>query len=90
MINTTNEHIAARLKALRERSGLRQHEVAYRAGVSSALISRIERGHINPSVKHLADIAAVFGQTPDLFLEDGDNPQGNEPSEDYDVQDIPF
>lgn len=43
-----DQRFGSAIRALRQRRGLRQSEVAARVGVSQASISRIERGHVGP------------------------------------------
>lgn len=53
--------IPARLKALRAARGLTLDELAHRAGVSRAMISRIERGEASPTAALLGRICAALG-----------------------------
>lgn len=48
--------VGARLRALRERHGLSQRELAKRAGVSNAIISLIEQNRTSPSVGSLKKV----------------------------------
>lgn len=50
-----------RVRAARLRLGLRQADVAARAGVSDATVSRIERGHLDPlSLRAIRAVAAIL------------------------------
>lgn len=48
-----HDDIGARLRALRQRHGLSQRELARRTGVANASISQIEAGKLNPTVSML-------------------------------------
>jgi transcriptional regulator with XRE-family HTH domain len=47
---------------LRARHGLRQADLAYRAGTSQQAISRIEHGLVSPTIEMLARLAAACGE----------------------------
>ncbi len=53
--------ISETIKMIREELGLKQHELASKAGVSQVLISTIESGKKKPSMDTLKAIAAAFG-----------------------------
>ena|ERR1700758_909715 len=50
------------LRALRDRHGLSQSQLAYRASTSQQAISRIEAGQTSPSVALLERLAAACGE----------------------------
>lgn len=50
-----------RVRELRESAGMRQHEVAARAGVSNAYLSGVENGHRNPTLDVIAALAHALG-----------------------------
>ncbi|MGA2929182.1 MAG: helix-turn-helix transcriptional regulator [Solirubrobacteraceae bacterium] len=50
------------VRELRERHGLRQVDLAYRAGTSQQALSRIEQGLVSPTVEMLARLAACCGE----------------------------
>ena len=52
----TGFDVGARLRALREKHGLSQRELAKRAGVSNAIISLIEQNRTSPSVGSLKKV----------------------------------
>lgn len=60
--------LAARLRARRRQLGLTQAALAESAGVSTELISRIERGRCLPSLTTLVACADVLDITPDHLL----------------------
>jgi len=45
------------------------HELAEHAGISAGMISQIERGLANPSIKTLAKLAAALGMQLGIFFE---------------------
>ena len=56
------------LRQWRDRRGLSLHALADRAGVSWVSISRIEHGHMSPTVAMLEKLARALGiSTRDLF-----------------------
>jgi transcriptional regulator with XRE-family HTH domain len=60
-----------RFRAVRRRLGLRQADVAQRAGVSSAIVSRIERGQIaSLTLARAARVAEVL----EIWLRDPSRP----------------
>ena len=58
--------IGAAVARARKASGLTQVQLASAASVQQAEVSRIERGHANPTVTTLARIAAATGSRVDL------------------------
>lgn len=50
------------VRGLRERHGLSQAALAYRAGTTQQAISRIEQGKTSPTVEMLARLAGVCGE----------------------------
>lgn len=61
--------LPAALRALRERDGRTQKEVADDAGVSPATIARLESGDRRPSRKVLFQLAHAYRVTPEQLLE---------------------
>src|SRR3712207_6195178 len=55
------EQLGARVKELRRRRGLTLDVLAQRAGVSRAMISKIERGEKNPTLVVAAKVAGGLG-----------------------------
>ncbi|MEN6443453.1 MAG: CBS domain-containing protein [Methanoregula sp.] len=51
------------LRSRRETLGLRQTELARRAGISQSMVARIEAGSVDPRVSTLNKIIAVFNRT---------------------------
>jgi transcriptional regulator with XRE-family HTH domain len=63
------QHIGPAVKELREREGWSLRDLGARCGVSSAYLSRIERGSSIPSFSILASIASAFRVSPEYFIE---------------------
>jgi transcriptional regulator with XRE-family HTH domain len=57
------ERLGARIKELRRRRGLTLDDLAERAGVSRAMISKVERGEKNPTLVVTAKVAEGLGVT---------------------------
>lgn len=55
------DHIAARLRALRTRQGLTLEALADKCGMPIETLSRIERRRIAPSIRSLSRVAAGLG-----------------------------
>lgn len=53
--------VGARLRALRLRAGWRLKDVAERAGCSESMLSKIETGHVSPSINMLHRITRILG-----------------------------
>ncbi len=60
--------LAARLKTERESRGWTIAQLAQRAGVSSSMISKIERGDSSPTAALLGRLSAAFGLTLSQLL----------------------
>ncbi|PIE63068.1 MAG: transcriptional regulator [Desulfobacter postgatei] len=58
------------LRAIRSSRHLTIKEVATKAGVSSSLLSQIERNRISPSLDTLLELLEVYGVSPDKFFKD--------------------
>jgi len=69
-----NELFAARLKKLREESGLTQEELGEAVGLSSEYISLLEAGKRTPSIIALNRISKFFQKNISYFLESRENP----------------
>ncbi|MCK9173255.1 helix-turn-helix domain-containing protein [Desulfuromonas thiophila] len=62
--------IGKKLKAIRLGSEMTIQDLASRSGVSSNMISRVERGLTIPSVEILMKLARVFEKSIDYFVEE--------------------
>ena len=54
------EKIGMRIKALREKRGLSQEELAARAGITRGYLARLETGRHEPTLKMLAKLAKAL------------------------------
>ncbi|MBW2451975.1 MAG: helix-turn-helix domain-containing protein [Deltaproteobacteria bacterium] len=64
--------IGKKLKATRLRNDMTIQELAETSGVSSNMISRIERGLTTPSVEILVKLANAFGMSISYFVEEAE------------------
>ncbi|MBW2654093.1 MAG: helix-turn-helix transcriptional regulator [Deltaproteobacteria bacterium] len=62
--------LGALLRAIRTSRRLTIKEVTAKAGVSSSLLSQIERNRISPSLDTLLQILEVYGVPPNKFFKD--------------------
>lgn len=62
--------LGALLRAIRNARHLTIKEVATKAGVSSSLLSQIERNRISPSLDTLLQLLEVYGVSPNKFFKD--------------------
>ena len=61
------------LKKLRHESNLTQEQLAKKVGISRTMITEIENGNANPSVRVAKKIASVLGFNWTRFFEDDSN-----------------
>ena len=66
--NARDGALALRIEAIRRAKGLTLDELAARAGVSRATLSRIERGETSPTAQVLGRLCAAFGMTMSQLL----------------------
>lgn len=64
--------VGARLRILRERSGLSQRALAKRAGVTNSTISLIEQNRVSPSVASLTKVVGSLPMTMAEFFQSED------------------
>lgn len=62
--------VGENIRLARERAGLKQADLAERAGVTQAMMCQIERGTKNPSLQIGAEIARILGCSLDSLLVD--------------------
>lgn len=67
-IEDTSSRLAARLRVEREVRGWSLAELAERAGVSKAMISRVERGEASPTAALLGKLSGALGLTMSTLL----------------------
>lgn len=78
--------VGENIRALRQRKGLTQEQVAQRLGVTYQAVSKWENGTNTPDIALLPEIAALFGVTIDaLFTQDAASVLDGLPMEDDDV-----
>ncbi len=66
--------VGPRLRQLRIEAGLTQAQLAERAGVADATLSRIERNRLNPSVRLARELARALGAKVDALFDAGERP----------------
>jgi transcriptional regulator with XRE-family HTH domain len=71
--------MGARVRAIRQRLGLSSTELALRAGLSVGVISQIERGQANPSLRTLERLRLAL-DVPLMVLLEGPGSAGAEPA----------
>ncbi|MCF8113249.1 MAG: helix-turn-helix domain-containing protein, partial [Desulfotignum sp.] len=62
--------LGALLRAIRNTRQFTIKDVAAKAGISSSLLSQIERNRISPSLDTLLQLLEVYGVSPDKFFKD--------------------
>lgn len=60
--------VADRIKALREKKGLTQAELARKLGVTRSSVNAWELGISVPSTQYLVELACIFGVSTDYLL----------------------
>jgi DNA-binding XRE family transcriptional regulator len=68
------QEVGNQLHAARLKAGLTQMELARRAGVGQAVVSRLESGQGNPTVALVADIARALSVEPSFALSQAPKP----------------
>lgn len=63
-----SDYVGAAVRALRERAGFSQEELAHRAKLDRTYISGIERNRRNPSVRSLQRIVAALDSSLDTLF----------------------
>lgn len=62
------EKVAQRIKDLREKRGMSQEELAYRAGLYRTYVGHIETKRYSPSGYVIYKVAKALGTTPEELL----------------------
>ena len=63
-------NISAKIRRLRLRKAMGLAELAKHTGLSSAMLSKLENGHVIPTIQTLLRIALVYGVGLDYFFSD--------------------
>jgi transcriptional regulator with XRE-family HTH domain len=71
--------IGETIRALRQRAGLTQEEVAFEAGIHPTEISRLEKGKRNPKWETMKSIARGLGVTLAEMVETGERIEAGRP-----------
>ena len=58
---TIQQEFGDRVRELRQKEGLSQEELAFRAGIHRTYIGGIERGERNPGLKNIARLSKALG-----------------------------
>jgi len=74
---TVEHHIGTVIREQRSTNHLTINEVAELAGISSGMLSRIERGDVSASLDTLERLATALGMPMSLFFRDYDVPEGS-------------
>jgi transcriptional regulator with XRE-family HTH domain len=65
---TTEQSFGAVVTQLRIQKGLSQAALAEKLGYSISYISKLERGHMNPTLRTVFDLADSLGIEPDVLI----------------------
>jgi transcriptional regulator with XRE-family HTH domain len=65
-------HLGVRIRALREARGMSARELAERAGVAPAYLSRLENGRLSPTVSTLTRVMQALGEPVSRVFGDDD------------------
>lgn len=76
IIDTLNQRISGRIRLERESRGWSLTDLAQRAGVSRAMIHKIERGDSSPTATLLARLAGAFGISMSTLIARAEAPSG--------------
>ncbi len=72
-INAPDSSLGGKITRVREEFGMKQSQLAKKAGVSPGMIGQLEQGKVQPSLQTVEKIASAFGISPCYFIagEDG-------------------
>jgi transcriptional regulator with XRE-family HTH domain len=70
----TDGEVGPRLRQLREQKAMSARQVADVAGVSAAYLSRLENGHVSPTVATLARLVEAMGETMATLFQEPPGP----------------
>lgn len=71
-MSSVQQEFGNRVRTLRNKMGLSQEELAFKAKMHRTYLGGIERGERNPSLKNIATIAQVLGVTLSELFESVD------------------
>lgn len=71
-INETEDRVLQRLKAEREKAGLSQLELAYKAGLSQNMVTYLETGKRTPNLTTILKICNALEINPSVLFLDED------------------
>ncbi|MGK9174950.1 XRE family transcriptional regulator [Yokenella regensburgei] len=74
--DSINQRISARIRVERESRGWSLSDLALRAGVSRAMIHKIERGESSPTATLLARLSGAFGISMSTLIARAEMPEG--------------
>ena len=67
-MNIEGSKMTLKIKFLREKAGLKQHELASKLGIGQSTVAMWESGKANPTVDKLPELARILGcAISDLF-----------------------
>ena len=69
-------NISGAISGLRKKRGLSQGNLFDLTGLKESYISKLENGHIKPTVETIAKLAEAFGLSVSEFLEYAENTHG--------------
>ena len=67
--SNVGRQLGAVARRVRESQGLTLTDVANSAGISAGMLSRLETGHVTPSLETLVALAGALGVRPALLLQ---------------------
>lgn len=76
IVDTLNQRIGGRIRVERESRGWSLNDLARQAGVSRAMVHKIERGESSPTATMLARLAGAFGISMSTLIARAEAPAG--------------
>ena len=75
-IKLPDSSLGGKIARVREEFGLKQSQLAKKAGVSPGMIGQLEQGKVQPSLQTVEKIASAFGVSPCYFIAGEDGVEG--------------